>query len=352
MPFIDPDKIVIPPDRYRKDFSSVEKRAEEIKRVGQFHPILVKEENGELVLIDGECRTRACRLLGRKVWYSTDVEGQLEISDQYQHRLLELMSNTSRQDMNPIEKSIAIADLDRLLKEIHGQSGRSATREPGQEGWSAEKTASLMGYKNKNTVAIAIAIAKASAVMPELAEAKTTSEAMKMIQTKVRLEAQEELAKRRTIEKQSGPIPNPAEHFSKRVILGSCPEIVKSAPSGVASIILTDIPYAIGYKTEDLKEGKMAKKNLGKKVMGLYHDLPEDILPIVEGVIKEIPRICRPNAFVFMFCAYRYWTHLSILFEKVGFEVYNKPITSVRGNLITSSLEPGGCNCPWKWPAL
>lgn len=350
MPFIDPSKITVPPDRYRTDFSSVEKRASEIASVGQFQPILVKEVSGELILIDGECRLRACQLLNRKVWYTTNTEGQLEIPNEYQHRLLELMANTARQDMTPIEKSRAIADLDSLMKKIHGQSGQNATLSEGQEGWSASKTASLIGY-SRDKVQRAIYITKAAETMPELSEAKTESEAVKMIDIRCRLEAQQELAKRRTVEKQSGPISNLTEYFSKRVILGSCPEIVKSAPTGVASIILTDIPYAIDYKTEDLKEGKVAKKNLGKKVMGLYHDLPEDILPIVEGVIKEIPRICRPNAFVFMFCAYRYWTYLSTLFEKVGFEVYNKPVTWVRGNLSTGNLEPGGCNCPWKWPA-
>lgn len=351
MPFIDPDKIIIPEGRYRTDFSSVEKRAEEIKKIGQFDPILVKEENGQLTLIDGECRTRACKLLNRKVWYTTNVEGKLNVPDEYQHRLLELMSNTARQDMSPLEKARAISDLDRMLKEIHGQAGQNTSREPGQEGWSADKTASFMGYKGRGTVSNAIVIATAAETMPELAEAKTTSEALKMIQTKVRLEAQQEMARRSAVAKQNGPIDNPMDYFSKRIILGSCPEIINSCPSGVASIILTDIPYAIDYKTEDLQEGKYNKKNLTKKITGLYHDLPEDILPIIEGTIKQIPRIARPNCYVYMFCAYRYWTHLSILFEKIVFEVYNKPITWVRGSLSNGTLEPGGCNCPDKWPA-
>jgi len=351
MPFIDPDKIIIPPDRYRKDFSSVEKRAEDIAKVGQFVPILVKEQDGQLILIDGECRTRACKLLRRKVWYTTDTEGQIDVSSEYQHRLLELMSNTARQDMNTIEKSVAISDLDRLLKTIHGQAGQSHTREPGQEGWSAEKTANLMGYKNKGTVQTAITIAAAAQTMPELAEAKTTSEAMKMIQTKIRLEAQTELARRSGEIKQSGPIDDPIEYFSKRVILGDCLEGMKKLSSGIISIFLTDIPYGIDYKTEVLFNNKSIKKDLTKKVAGLYHDLPEDILPLIESVIQQMTRTGRPNCYVYMFCAYRYWTHLSIIFEQYGFNVYNKPITWVRGNLSNGTLESGNCNCPGNWPA-
>lgn len=352
-PFIDPDKIVIPPNRYRKDFSSVEKRAEEIAKIGQFVPILVKQENNQLILIDGECRTRACKLLKRKVWYTTDTEGQIDVSNEYQHRLLELMSNTARQDMSTIEKSVAISDLDRLLKTIHGQAGQSHTREPGQEGWSTEKTASLMGYKNKNTVKTAITIATAAKTMPELAEAKTTIEAMKMIQTKIRLEAQTELARRSGETKQSGPIENPIEYFSKRVILDDCLEGMKKLSSGIVSIFLTDIPYGIDYKTEEIYDNKIRnqKKNLSKKVAGLYYDLPEDILPLVEGVIQQMTRTGRPNCYIYMFCAYRYWTHLSIIFEQHGFSVYNKPITWVRGNLSNGTLEPVSCNYPGKWPA-
>ncbi len=359
MPFIDPSKIIIPPDRYRKDLSSVEKRAEEIQRVGQFAPSLVREKyEGEypddprtLVLIDGECRTRACQLLGRKVWYTTSAEGQVEVSDEYQHRLLELMANISRQDMTPLEKAKAIADLDRLLKEKHGQSGQSHTREPGQEGWSAEKTAALMGYKNKDTVRMAITIARAAETMPELAEAKTASEAMKMIQTKIRLEAQEELASRRIASPQSGPIENPAEYFSKRVILGELPNVMESLPSGIVSIFLTDIPYAIDYKPESDAEGKSENKDVGKKIMGLYKDTPEEVLPVVEGTIIHIARTGRPNCFVYMFCAFRYWSYLSSKFQEIGFDVYNKPITWVPGNMAANKIYPGICRYPARWPS-
>jgi len=351
MPFIEPEKITVLPGRFRKDFSSVEQRAREIKQLGQFDPILVKEENNQLVLIDGETRLRACILLKRKVWYTTNTEGRLEVPDEYQHKLLELMANTARADMTVLEKSQATSELDRLLKEIHGQSGQAYILKEGQEGWDQEKTANLMGYRSAKTIERAKVIARAAETMPELAEAKTASEAMRMIQVKVRLEAQEELATRRAAEPQKGPISDPEAFFSKRVITGECPEIVEAAPSNSVSIVLTDIPYAIDYKTEDLKDGKFTKKNLSKKVTGLYNDLPEEILPAVIGVIAELPRVCRPNAFIFMFCAYRYWSFFSSIYQKAGFEVYNKPITWVRGNLASGSLEPGSCNCPWKWPA-
>ena len=365
-PFISPDQIIIPENRYRTDFTCVEARAKEIKDIGQFDPILVRNKsNGEypddsrtLVLIDGECRIRACKSLNRDVWYTTNAEGGLQVGSEAQHRLLELMSNVARQDMSPVEKSKAISDVDKLMKETFGQAGQNVAKSdqpetiPGEEieAWSIDKTAKLLGYKSRRTVIEAKMIAAAAETMPELSQAKTVSEASKMIQVKVRLEAQGELARRNAEKPQTGPITNPREYFSKRIILGDCLEGMKQLQPGICGIFLTDIPYGIDYKTEDLKDGKSAKKNLMKKVAGLYHDLPEDILPLVEGVIQQMARTGRPNCFVYMFCAYRYWTHLSIIFEQNGFDVCNKPITWVRGDLLNRTLEPGTCNNPGKWP--
>ncbi len=349
MPFTHPDNIVITEGRYRKDFSSVEARAADIKKVGQFNPILVRCENNQLILVDGECRTRACKLLNRDVWYTTHEDGKLQLDSELQHRLIELMSNVSRQDMTPVERAQAIADIDRLMKETLGQKERG----PGvnKEGHATIDTAKMLGYKDRSTVVHAHLIAKASKLMPELSEAKTMSEAVKMVQIKLRLEAHQELAERRAAEPQTGPIADPKEYFSKRVILGDCLEGMKSLKAGIATIFLTDIPYGIDYKTEDLRENKAAKKNLSKKTLGLYHDLPEDILPLVESVIQQMSRVGRPNCFIYMFCAFRYWSHLSQVFQQYGFNTYNKPMIWVRGSIAANHIHPGNCNNPAKWPA-
>lgn len=351
MPFIDSDKIIVPPDRYRTDFSSVEKRAEEIASVGQFQPILVKEVDGQLILIDGECRLRACELLNRKVWYTTNTDGQLEIPNEYQHRLLELMANTARQDMTPLEKSRAIADLDSLMKQIHGQSGQSSTLAEGQEGWSADKTASLIGYTNRARVQRAIYIAKAAETMPELSEAKTESEAVKMIDTKVRLEAQQELAKRRTSEKQVGPIKDINSYFSKRIIVGDCIEKMRLLSSGIASIFLTDPPFGVNLDDHNELDCAVQKGGSSRKIMGLYKDDPDEILNLLLELIPQISRVGRPSCFVYMFCAFQNWHTLRDKFVECGFNVYHSPMYWVRGSLSLGRIHPGSrCTAPAKWP--
>jgi DNA modification methylase len=208
----------------------------------------------------------------------------------------------------------------------------------------------MLGYKNRRTVVTANLIAKAAETMPELSAATTTSEAVKMIQTKVRLEAQQELAKRFGT-KQKGPIENPTEFFSSRVILGDCLEGMKSLSPGMATIFLTDIPYGIDYKPEGDCLDKAENKDITKKVLGFYEDKPAEIISLVEKVIQQISRVGRPNCFVYMFCAFRHWNHLVGVFQENGFNVYNKPITWIRGSFASGKLYGGVCRLPAKWPA-
>lgn len=350
MPFTHPDNITVLSGRYRQDFSCVQARAEDIKKVGQFVPILVRKEGNQLILIDGECRLRACKELDREVWFTTHEDGKLQVDSEFQHRLIEMMSNCSRQDMTPVEKSQAIADIDRLMKEIYGQKGQNATLDPDREGHSSDDTAKMLGYKNRRTVITANLIAKAAVTMPELSEATSMSEAVKMIQTKVRLEAQEELARRNT-KKQQGPIKDPQSYFNKRIILGDCLEGMKSLDPGIASIFLTDIPYGIDYKPEGDCLNKTENKDTVKKMLGFYEDKPAEIISLVENVIQQISRVGRPNCFIYMFCAFRHWNHLVGVFQENGFDVYNKPITWIRGSFSSGKLYPGVCRLPAKWPA-
>lgn len=354
MPFTHPDNITVLSGRYRQDFSCVQARAEDIKKVGQFVPILVRKENDQLILIDGECRLRACKELNREVWYTTHEDGKLQVDSEFQHRLIEMMSNCSRQDMTPVEKSQAIADIDRLMKESCGQKGQNISKEErpdtDSEGHSSEDTAKMLGYKNRRTVITANLIAKAAITMPELSEATTISEAVKMIQTKVRLEAQEELAKRNT-GKQQGPIQNPQEYFNKRIILGDCLSGMKSLDPGIASIFLTDPPFGVNLDDHNKVDIETKKGGLSRKIMGTYSDNPEEVVQLLDAIIEQMARVGRPNCFAYMFCAFTHWHHLRETFIANGFNVYHSPMYWIRGSLSLGRIHQGSrCTAPAKWP--
>lgn len=352
MPFIHPDKIIIPAGRYRTDFNSVQSRADDIKRTGQLVPILCRrDDQGSLILVDGECRTRACKLLDREVWYTTNEDGKVLIDSEFHHRRAEIMCNIGRDDMTPVDRSRAIADLDRLMKEEFGQSGQNAIRDDGKEGHSTADTASMLGYKTRKTVNDAILIAKAAEDMPELADAKTMAEATKMIQVKARLNIQQELARRRAAEPQTGTIQDLNKHFSDRLILGDCLEGMKQLQPGIASIFLTDPPFGVNLDEYNKLDCKVSKGGLSRKIMGTYSDKPDEIIELLDNIIEQMARVGRPDCFVYMFCAAINWNYFRETFIKNGFNVYHSPMYWIRGDLELGRIHPGSrCTVPEKWP--
>jgi hypothetical protein len=180
MPFCNPDSITIPEGRFRpatiKD-PGVKELADSIKEVGQLQPILVTKDK---VLTAGLHRVLACELLKRDVWYEDEETGHLLLNNPMLRRVAELHENIKRRDFTPIQKSNGIAEVDRLMREMFG----SKIAAPGiQEGWTQQDTAEKLGYKSSSTVSDAIKIAKAAEAgnIPGLEEAKTTSEALNMI---------------------------------------------------------------------------------------------------------------------------------------------------------------------------
>lgn len=92
---IDIDKIVVG-DRIRKDFGDIQELADNIKKNGLLNPITV---NNRHVLLAGERRLRACKLLG---WSQVDVR-MVESEDEAQDIEIELSENTVRRNFTGSE---------------------------------------------------------------------------------------------------------------------------------------------------------------------------------------------------------------------------------------------------------
>ena len=63
MRLIEQDKILISPNRQRREFDEAALRelAESIEARSLYHPICLREDGDQLVLVSGERRLRACR---------------------------------------------------------------------------------------------------------------------------------------------------------------------------------------------------------------------------------------------------------------------------------------------------
>lgn len=108
---IDIEKIRVNPDNPRKKFdtTSIKELANTIKTHGLLQPILVREKSGEFIVISGERRLRACRLLKMKtvpcVLKEVDEKTNIEVS---------LIENIQREQLDPIEESTV---YEKLMKE-------------------------------------------------------------------------------------------------------------------------------------------------------------------------------------------------------------------------------------------
>ncbi len=98
---IDIDLIAPNPYQPRKNFDEValNELAASIEEFGLIQPVvLYKQNDGSFVLIAGERRLRACKMLG-----NTDIKAVILDADEDKLRELALIENIQREDLNPIE---------------------------------------------------------------------------------------------------------------------------------------------------------------------------------------------------------------------------------------------------------
>lgn len=371
MPFIDPNLVTIPDDRGREDFSAVDEIAQSIKEIGQIHPILVQElppseeKLVNLLLIAGETRLRACRKLSRDVWYMTTKTGKLQVDTELQKVRIEAMENLGRKDLNAYEKKKLIDKIDRLMKEEYGQSvGSRWQTEEDSEKWNYEKTAKMLGFRSKSTVAEAVQTIKVAEIIPEIKNAKTAAEQRQMITNAIKEEARQELL-RRARERIHSTKPseeaslngtttktttqkkeiNYEQWISTKLFCGQSDELLKKIPPGSIDVWLTDPPYAYGYNTSFSKSMEH-KERTGT----LYEDNPVETFEMLSRCIPLMAKASKPRSYIFWFCTFKNWLRFAEIFEANNFEVMDKPIIYVKVNSEGKPI-PGVCHTPSKWLA-
>lgn len=78
-----------------------------IEEIGQIQPVIVKPGQGNYILIAGERRIRALRDKGKKTVWAMVVRENME---RERVRLIQLAENLQRENLNPLERAIAIKD--------------------------------------------------------------------------------------------------------------------------------------------------------------------------------------------------------------------------------------------------
>ena len=340
--FCHPNKITILPGRIRPaDPAEVDAMVQSMKEVGQLQPILVDKN---MNLTAGLHRLEACRKLGRDVWFATEEEGSLILDNPLLRRMAEYQENFRRKEFSPAEKNMAIAEIDRLMREIMGSKQAGPGVSTGE--WTQTDTAKKIGVKSHHTISDAIAIAKAiEKGVPGVKEAKTTQQAIGIVKKTVRMEAAVELAKRRGNE--DNEIPDPFTYFGDRLLLGNCLDKMKALPSGICNLFITDPPWKI-----DIDKAIADYGSAQQKAVETYDDSSNNIIPLIKNVIEQMARVGKPDCYVVMFCGIKHFNDLSDCFRSYGFQVYNKPMVWVKiGSSCDNSLCSSSSPAPAMWPA-
>ncbi|MDU2993241.1 MAG: ParB/RepB/Spo0J family partition protein [Clostridium sp.] len=115
-------------DQPRKSFDNekIAVLAESIKNHGIIQPLILKENDGGYIIVAGERRWRAAKMVGLK-------EVPAIVMDLTEKQVLEisLIENIQRQDLNPIEEALAykklLSDFDLTQEELSKRIGKSRT---------------------------------------------------------------------------------------------------------------------------------------------------------------------------------------------------------------------------------
>lgn len=362
MPFADPHSIVVE-ERFRESLPDIEQLAEDIKAIGQLQPILVKEEEGQLTLVTGQRRLEACKKIGKQVWWLSQksAQGTLDMSSPLQLRRMELMENLSRCNFTPVEESKAIAEIDKMMKQLYGE------RKPGPQtdddtSWNYEQTALLIGVSSKSTVARAVKIAELADAVPDINEAESISEAERMLVREIQKAARAELIKRsqektvsatETIEiinQETGestttivdlPTLSLTDWADQRIKIGSAEELIKQEADNSVTILIADPPYELDAFN------RMVKGHYAQGTTKFDDKTPVDFAVL----LPEFVRVLAPKGWLFMFGSLEQFLANREALTKLGLSVFEVPLVWVKGRDL-DSINPSYNPQPFAWPSI
>lgn len=330
--------IFVPENRQRKEFDpqyTVE-LAGSIERNGLINlPVLRIGSTGP-TLVAGECRLKAIEWL----WSMSGVlrYGGVEIEEGYipyqeltdldpvDAYEIELEENIRRKDLTWQEQSSATAQLFELRKL---QAEKRGTPQPTVASIADEIRGPSGGAHDKTRKELIISRHLDN---PEIAKAKTVDEAFKV------LKRQEQLQKSAELGRSVGLTFNSGCH---QLFKGNCLEWLKSCPTGLYDVILTDPPY--GIDAQDYNDS-------GGKTHGghFYDDSLENFCHLMETFASESFIITKPQAHLYLFCDIQNFLYLKGIFTCVGWKVFRTPFIAVNPTAMRAPWPDKGPQRKWQ----
>lgn len=318
------EKIVISPDRQRKEFEpmALGELSETIRNKGLMHAIVLRETPEGMVLVAGERRLRAITdmwMLGGALRYDGQVipEGFIPYVTLGQLSPLEaeeaeLEENLHRKDLTWQENAAAMAKLHRIRSMQAQAEGRIHTVADTALETKGRKDGSFQDAVRKDLI-----VAK-HLHNPEVMKAKTADEAFKI------LKRQEQTAKNIELAASVGKTFNSSLHAAHNV---NCLDWMETCSEGVFDVILTDPPYGMGADSfGDGGGGRLANNEHH------YKDDYDHWATIMRRWAPLSYRVTKPEAHAYVFCDLDNFHELKKMMQDAGWYVFRTPMICTKPN--------------------
>ena len=307
-------KIKIKPNRQRSEFDpvTIKELRQSIIDQGLLHPISVREEDGELVLVAGETRLKAIFTIQEAYRHGDSMVemGHVPVVnfgtiEEDHAEELELFENVRRKNLTWKEETDAWARLHKLRKSQNPNQTKAQTVAEIVQGAVYSQTVK----KLSNAILIQEHLDD-----PAVSKAKSEKEAMALIERKLAAKKAEAIAVMVT-----------RKNDRHQVLEGDCRERMLEIPDGTVDCIITDPPYGI-----DADKHRAASTSEAGYLHS-YDDSEDTAFSIMASIFKEGYRFTKFQAHLYMFLDFRHWKTIRELAILHGWEPYGYPIIWNRG---------------------
>lgn len=208
--------------RFRSEVGDLDGLKGSYEKVGLLQPIIITPEKRLL------CGLRRLKAWKEKFGDEPIEVKIIEVKDEREARLIELTENLKRRNLSWQDEVRAIAEVDKLGREIYGRKttgkGRPKKISEPDNFWDQKRTAETLGLRGQPAVSEAVKLTKAMRKHPGVAQALTRQRALQLLDRLAKEECGE-------VKEQKGPLPcrlsTAIDEFSRAVFsqrdwLGDC----------------------------------------------------------------------------------------------------------------------------------
>lgn len=217
-------------------------------------------------------------------------------ADDLDIREIELYENLHREDLTPYEEVMAKKAILEIQRQKYGVKSHSMD----DSGVSMRDVASLIG-DSRETFRRDVELANAMTAFPDLAKAKTKSEARSLLNKLERKFKEYEAVSNMEKEDKADPKHDPKVGLRNGYIVRDFFEGIAEVGDGIVDIVECDWPYGI-----DLKDKK--KRSTAASDASAYNEIPSKEYPsFIAHVFKECYRVMKKDSWMIVWFGVEPW---------------------------------------------